>query len=176
MLLPANHLSPGSVEEVSGSVSMVAHWQKPVWLVVACAAFVAQVAPQARSGDCDRSCCAAQGSDCCAVAFVPPPSANRVEPADTATNCPLCAAPVSGGPAHAAESPCHCQLDARQDQSLAVHDARPSQRDDLPVWGEVADSTSLGASHGLGGSRTYVVASRSIPIRPVRILYGVWRN
>ncbi len=175
MFLPANHLPPGSVEQVSRSFSMVAHWQKPVWLVVACAAFVAQVAPQARSGDCDRSCCAAQETDCCAVAL-PPLSVSRPASVDAEAGCPLCAATSDGRLAQTDESPCHCQLDARQDQSLAVHDARSSQRDDLPVWGEVADSTSLGASHGLGANRTYVVASRSIPIRPVRILYGVWRN
>jgi len=155
---------------------MVAYWQKPVWLVMACAAFVAQVAPQAPSGDCDRGCCAAQESDCCAVAFVRPLSANQVEPADTPTNCPLCAAPVGGGPAHAAESPCHCQVDARQDQPLSVHGGSSPHRDNLPVWGEVVDSASVDATHGLAASQTYLVASRSIPIRSVRILFGVWRN
>ena len=155
---------------------MVAYWQKPVWLVMACAAFVAQVAPQARSGDCDRGCCAAQESDCCAVPFVRPLSANQVEPADTPTNCPLCAATVSGGPAHAAESPCRCEVDARQDQPLSVHGGSSPHRDNLPVWGEVADSTLLEAARGLGASHSYAVASLSIPIRPMRILYGVWRN
>jgi hypothetical protein len=33
---------------------MVGSLQKPVWLMVACAALVAQVAPQAWGGDCDR--------------------------------------------------------------------------------------------------------------------------
>lgn len=72
--------------------------------------------------------------------------------------------------------PCRCQLEARQDQTPTVHEVRSLQRDDLPVWGEVADATPLNASRGLAASRSYAVAAQSIPIRPVRILYGVWRN
>jgi len=155
---------------------MVSTWQKPVWVVMAWAAFVAQVVPQAWSGDCDRGCCAAQSPDCCAVAVGSPRSTSRVAPAAAETGCPLCAATSGLGLPPIDESPCHCQLDAKQDQSFAVHGATQSQRDDLPVWGEVVDSTSPGASHGLDASRTYAVASLSIPIRPVRILYGVWRN
>jgi len=155
---------------------MVAHWQKPVWLLMACAAFVAQVVPQARSEDCDRGCCVAHEPACCTVTLVPPLSTSRTASADAEPGCPLCSATSAGRPALADESPCRCKLDARQDQSLVVHDTRSSQRDDLPVWGEVADSTLPAASQGLGASQTYALASRSIPIRPVRILYGVWRN
>ena len=158
---------------------MVARPQKPAWLVtlvMAWAAFVAQVVPQAWGGDCDRGCCAAQSPDCCAVAVGSPRSTSRVAPAEAETGCPLCAATSGRGLTPIDESPCHCQLDAKQDQSFAGHGATQLQRDDLPVWGEVADSTQAGSSHGLDASRTYAVASLSIPIRPVRILYGVWRN
>ena len=158
---------------------MVAHPQKNAWLVapvMAWAAFVAQVVPQAWGGDCDRGCCAAQSSDCCAVAVGSPLSTSRVAPAEAETGCPLCAATSGRGLTPIDDFPCHCQLDAKQDPSFAVQGARPSQPDDLPVWGEVVDSTSPGASHGLDASRTYALASLSIPIRPVRILYGVWRN
>ena len=155
---------------------MVAHWQKPVWLAMACAAFVAQVVPQTWTGNCDRVCCAAQESDCCALPLAPALSTSRAAFAEADTGCPLCAATSDGRLAHTDQAPCHCQLDARQDQSLTVPDARSSQRDELPVWGEVADTTSPEASQGLGSSRAGALASLSIPIRPVRILYGVWRN
>jgi len=154
---------------------VVAHSQKSVWLVMACAAFVAQVVPQTWIGDCDRGCCAAQEADCCAISLAPP-SASRQASAEAAPGCPLCAATSDGHVAHTDQAPCHCQLDAKQEQSLAVPNDRSSQRHELPVWGEVADATSPGASQGLGISRAGALASLSIPIRPVRILYGVWRN
>ncbi len=87
-----------------------------------------------------------------------------------------CVAPATCCQATTDASPCSCQLEAKQDQTLAVHEVRSSQRDDLPVWGEVADATALKASRELAASRSYAVAAQSIPIRPVRILYGVWRN
>ena len=87
-----------------------------------------------------------------------------------------CVAPVTCCQATTDASPCSCQLEAKQDQTPAVHEVRSSQRDDLPVWGEVADATGLHTSRGLAASRSYAVAAQSIPIRPVRILYGVWRN
>ena len=155
---------------------MVANRRNPVWMVLACAAFVVQVVPQAWSGECGRGCCAAQDLVCCPDSIVPPLSTSRGAPADAVTACPLCAATSHRSLANANESPCHCQLDAKQGQSLVLHEARATQRDDLPVWGEIADTNSLGASRGLGAVQTYAAASLSIPIRPVRVLYGVWRN
>ena len=154
---------------------MVTGFQKPIWLVMACAAFVAQVVPQSWTGDCDRGCCAAEVGECCTASLAPTVSAAQAEPVEAPAGCPLCAAPLNGNATHAAESPCHCQLDTRQEQPLSVHSGSSPQRDDLPVW-VAADTTSLEALHGLGASRNYAVASLSIPIRPVRILYGVWRN
>jgi len=146
---------------------MAAHWQKPVWLLMMCAAFVAQVIPQAWSGDCDRGCCAAAESSCC--------TATREAPAKADAGCPLCAVSKADSHRDASESPCNCQLDARQEQPLSGHGSRSPQRDDLFAWVAV-DAGSLEALHGLGASRTSVAASRSVPIRPVRILYGVWRT
>jgi hypothetical protein len=152
---------------------MVANLQKPVWLVVTLAAFVAQVVPQSWTGDCGRGCCAADAVPCC--------PATLETPAESPLGCASCSAPAScstssdGLPAHADESPCHCQLDARQEQPLTVHGTSSPQSDDLAGW-VAADTTSLEALHGLVASRSYEVASLSIPIRPVRILYGVWRN
>jgi hypothetical protein len=120
--------------------------RKSVWLVMACVAFVAQVVPQLGAGACDRGCCAAESRECC--------SACPVEPA---------------------AAPCHCQLDARQDEPRsAPRDSSPEL--DLLARVAVADSDSLDAPPALGVSREYVAASLSVPIRPVRVLYGVWRN
>jgi len=118
---------------------------KPVWLVVACAALVAQVVPQAWGADCG-GCCVAEVRECCAAC-----------------------------PAETAEPPCHCRLDARHGQPLAV-DRGTSPGHDLLGRSVIADSTPFEAPHVLGVSREYVAASLSVPIRPPRILYGVWRN
>lgn len=119
--------------------------QKLVWLMMALAALAAQVVPQAWGEGCDRGCCAAESAACC--------SACPVEPS----------AP-----------PCHCQLEARQDQPLSVSKGNSPDRDLQHV--AVLESASLEAPRALGVSREYAAASRSVPIRPVRILYGVWRN
>lgn len=154
---------------------MVAHFQKPVWLVMACAAFVAQVVPQAWAGDCDRGCCAAEFRDCCAVTQPPTVTAIQADPSEVPAGCPLCEALLDGSLAPAAESPCHCQLDARQEQPLSVGGGSSPQRDDLSAW-VALNASSQEAPHGPGVSRTSVAASLSIPVRPVRILYGVWRK
>ena len=120
--------------------------QKPVWLVMACVALVAQVVPQTRGGNCDRGCCAADVSACCAAC-----------------------------PAEPAAAPCHCHLDARQDEPLSVPKGRSLDSDRLGR-GTLPDSTSVEAPHSLGVSQEYYAASLSVPIRPVRVLCGVWRN
>jgi hypothetical protein len=125
---------------------MVGSLQKPVWLMVACAALVAQIAPQAWGGDCDRGCCTAEYCECC-------------------TACP----------AESATPPCHCRLDARQDQPLSGQRNR-SPEPELLGQVVVSDWASPEAPHVLGASREFVAASLAVPIRPVRILYGVWRN
>lgn len=125
---------------------MVGILHKPVWLVVACAALVAQVVPQAQNGDCDRGCCAAKAPACC-------------------TACP----------AEAGDPPCHCRLEARHDQPVSV-DRGKSPSQDLLGRALIADSASFAAPPALGVSREYVAASLAVPIRPPRILYGVWRD
>ena len=155
---------------------MVANRQNPVWAVLACVAFVAQVVPQAWGGECGRGCCAAEDPACCSDSIVPPLSISRGDPADAETGCPLCAATSDRSLADTHESPCHCQLDAKHEQSLVLQEARATQRDDLPVWGEIADTSSQGGSRGLAAGQAYAEVSTSIPIRPMRVLYGVWRN
>ena len=78
-------------------------------------------------------------------------------------------------PAEPAAPPCHCRLDVRHDQPLPAPRSAPPGPD---LLGQVAvgDRASLGAQPSLGVSREYVAASLAVPIRPVRILYGVWRD
>ena len=125
---------------------MVRRVKQSVWLVVACGAFAAQVMPLAWSGDCECGCCAAESHECCAHCAAEP------------------AAP-----------PCHCRLDVRHDQPLSVPRGT-SPGPDLLGRVAVGDRASLGAQPTLGVSREYVAASLAVPIRPVRILYGVWRD
>jgi hypothetical protein len=119
---------------------------KYVWPAVASAALVAQAVFPVWSGDCRPGCCVAEVPGCC-------------------TSCP----------AETAKPPCHCRLDARQDQAVSVERGASSGRDSLGR-GVVVDATSMAAPHALGVSREYVAASLAVPIRPVRILRGVWRN
>jgi len=120
--------------------------KQSVWLVVACGMFAAQVMPLAWSGDCECGCCAAESHECCAAC-----------------------------PAEPAGPPCHCRLETGQGQPLSAQRSTPPGPD---LLGQVAvgDRASLGAQPALGVSREYVAASLAVPIRPVRILYGVWRD
>lgn len=117
-----------------------------IWLVMACLAVVTPVVPQAWGEDCDRGCCVAESGGCC-----------------------------SACPAESPEPPCHCQLEARQDQPLSGSKDR-SPQSDLLTGVAMADSVALKAPRELGVSRDYLAASLSVPIRPIRILCGVWRN
>ena len=120
--------------------------QKSIWPMMALVAFAAQVVPQAWGGECDRGCCAAESDACC-----------------------------SSCPAEPSAAPCHCQLEARRDQPLSVSKGGTPDRDLLEQVA-VVESAFLEAPRALGVSREYAAASLSAPIRPVRILYGVWRN
>ena len=80
--------------------------QKSVWLMMAFVAFAAQVVPQAWGGECDRGCCAAESGACC-----------------------------SACPAETTAPPCHCQLEARQDQPLFKSSVRT-----VPIYATVVDS------------------------------------
>jgi len=120
--------------------------QNPVWLMMAFVAFAAQVVPQAWGEECDRGCCAAESGGYC-----------------------------SACPAETTAPPCHCQLEARQDQPLSVSKGSTPDRDLLEQVA-VVESASLEVPHTIGVSREYAAASLAVPIRPVRVLYGVWRT
>jgi hypothetical protein len=109
-----------------------------------------------------------------AVVPVAPVSGGCPVCAITADRCPI----ESAGPSDSAkssETPCGCQLDARQDEPMA------SSRGTLPSFDEVAQASLSAvvvssAPQVLGVSREYLAASLAVPVRPPRILFGVWRN
>ncbi len=137
-----------------------------VWALAACAAVFAEFTPRALCQACDQPCCSSP-----ADGHSPPTAAAAVEPAG---GCPLCAA-EPGERLPDTDRPCHCQLKPRQHEPLSL------SRTPLPA---VADGAmAIGpsvlpaiASQVLGVSREYLAASLAIPIRPPRILFGVWPN
>ena len=140
-----------------------------VRLALACAAVCAQAVAPAFGRECERACCAAVTNNHGSAIVAP-----------TADCCSLETAPGSaslaeaGCPADAAADPCHCRLEPRQDEPLAA-------RRDAPSGSSVAQAAaSAGAAfdmpQSLGVSREYLAATRAAPIRPTRILFGVWRN
>lgn len=130
-----------------------------VWLVAACAALAAQAAPQTFCRGCDRPCC---GS---AAAVLPGAPASG--------GCPLCAAAADRCPTEAANPPCRCQLDARQDEPMASSRG-PALSIDQVAHAFPSAATLSATAQGLGVSREYLAASLAVPIRPPRILFGVW--
>ncbi len=151
---------------------MIGRERHTVWVFAAWAALVAQAVPAAFCSACDRPCCANQ-----AEAHESTQCTADTESADTAstTNCPLCAALAGFAPAEADEQPCDCQLEARQEKPLATSRIRLADHlDDAPAIGLSALPPLVPQSVGI--TRDYLADSLGIPIRPARILFGVWRN
>jgi hypothetical protein len=129
-------------------------WAKQlVWALVACATVVAQVTPQGVCRACDRPCC-------------------DVDPSE---GCPLCVAEIAPRPLERPDQPCNCHLTARHEQPLAVSSGS------VPMVSAGDATVAPGAipplpPQVLGVSREYLAASLTVPIRPPRILFGVWRN
>lgn len=149
---------------------MIRIGKQSVWILMAWAAVAAQVASAAVCRSCDRPCCqvAFSGSDTAAAEPGGEPSGG----------CPLClatAARVDNGPVEPSDQPCHCQLDARQDQPIAPPKGSPHQVD-LAAQAALPAATVLEVPQAVGVSREYLATALAIPIRPVRILFGVWRD
>ena len=138
-----------------------------VLVMAACAAVVAQATPTAVCFACDHACCKAtiSGSEHQTTAANP----------ESTSGCPLCAAYADLLPAETDGQPCTCQLDARQEQPLALSQ-NPLQQaaDDTPASEPAAPWAFTPPALGL--SRDYAALFLAMPIRPVRILFGVWRN
>lgn len=152
---------------LQGNVAVIGSGRQVVWIMAACAALAAQATPTAICLACDLPCCAAGTID-----SAPRSVGDRFAPA---SGCTSCAAPVDLPPAESDGPPCNCQLDARQDQPLALSRSTLQQgTDDAAVNGPVASPAFVPQT--LGISREYEAASLAMPIRPARILFGVWRN
>ena len=134
-----------------------------VWALAACAAVVVQAAPVGVCRACDKPCCAG---------LRPTVTGSVEEPGHT---CPLCAA-ASGRDARGGDDqPCRCRLDARDEQPLSLPRGGVSPADAAgPAVGMVADLPDV--PHAIGVCPEYAAALLAMPIRPPRILFGVWRN
>lgn len=148
--------------------------RKFIWLVAACAAFVAQVVPQAFCDACDRGCCTVEAADCGPTVNVDSDGAAG----HLTDGCPLCAAASEECHNDAAGVtsgvPCRCQLTPSQDQPLTANQPPPHREHVTHL--AILETGSLHVPHSVGRSREYAEASRAIPVRPTRILFGVWRN
>ena len=149
---------------------MVRRRNKFGWLAAACMAVVAQGLPAACCGACDRPCCSEHSDKYhAAVAEAPADSGG----------CPLCAAATTATAGEQTHDPtdqaCRCHLKARQVQPLAP--APDSLRDraagDPPA---ILSAPRPIPPQAIGVSREYLAASLAVPIRPPRILFGVWRD
>lgn len=149
-----------------GDVTVIRSRKHLVWVMAACAAIAAQATPTAACFACDHPCCAVPNSGI-------EPHATAVNPESTGS-CPLCASHADLLPGETEGQPCNCQLDARQEQPLAV--SRDERKGDAALSCGLFCGGKRVASPFPGLSREYEALSQAIPIRPVRILFGVWRN
>lgn len=134
-------------------------------LLIACATAVAHASPQSLCRACERACCGER--------LVPSATAT-MGGADEAT-CPLCRSAAEHGQAGTAPASCRCQAEPRPDTPVAP--ARTAAPDADTAVGSLAAWTMPPESARLSGvSRAYLASSLAIPIRPPRILFGVWRN
>jgi|694.fasta_scaffold64380_3 hypothetical protein len=136
------------------------------WIVAACAAVVIQAAPQALCLSCDQPCCTARADHGNAATPI------AVEPAN---GCPLCTASADHPARGAGEPPCHCQLSAREPQTLSPPRGTAKVASD-GVFGSSAAIPPALVPPVIGVSREYLAGLLTGPIRPPRILFGVWRN
>lgn len=146
---------------------MVSSRIKPVLVAAACVALVAQALPTVFGHDCDRPCCQA-------TAHVS--GLREAEPATIpAGGCPLCAGVGGQAGSEPTPQPCNCQLDAREGQPLSASRAPLPTFDDA-AWAVVPATAAAPPPRTLGVSREYLAMALAAPIRPPRILFGVWRN
>jgi hypothetical protein len=138
---------------------------RTVRYIVACAAVAGQFLAAIDARACERSCGAAVAMPaCCPLGF----SSDR----DIAPECPLCTAEEVG---QDPVKPCRCDLESRDDAAMPAKarsavDHRQPARDVGPGMLAVAEQASGAAM------RQAVAEGATIPRRPPRIVFGVWRN
>ena len=132
---------------------------------VLCVVALTQAAVVFRCDSCARGDCPAAGAGCCG-------SLNEAEPP-----CPLCrAGNESSNPGESPPDspPCRCAWQAKSTQPMTSERAAPHDPDPCSGFVAVLDRTSPGLP---GQFQTQGALPRvPIPERPVRILFGVWRN
>lgn len=149
--------------------AMVRTRTRIVWVMAVTAAVVAQAGPQGVCRGCDRSPECLGGAACHGGPVAPEAGAEPV------AGCPLCPATTDRRCDGADAPPCHCQLNARQDRPLAPSPGAspaPVAADSQAAWSAAPPT----APPTLGVSREYAADLLAVPIRPPRILFGVWRN
>jgi hypothetical protein len=124
-----------------------------------------QFIPASAVWACGKTCCSASASQSCCKNF---PSTEQ----DLDSACPLCATQRTDQ-RHA--PPCHCHLKARHNSATTAKGraALDLQAQDQAAVVRLTDD-SAGASAEL--TRLALAAGDTIPYRPPRIVYGVWRN
>jgi len=134
-------------------------------VLIAFAAVIGQFIPASAVWACGKSCCSASANQSCCQRIL---SAEQ----DFDSQCPLC----RPQPAEQKSTPpCHCHLKARHESATKVEGraALDLQHPDHFAVVRVSDD-SAEASAEL--TRLALAAGETIPYRPPRIVYGVWRN
>ena len=147
---------------------MVRDRKQLVWALAACAAVVVQAAPKTACHACDQPCCSGQ-----AIGHAPQTGDSAFD--EPIAGCPQCR--TADGPrlATTTEHPCRCQLDARHEKPTALsRGGLTAVADGAPAAGMAVVPPVV--PQDLRVSREYVATSLTVPIRPPRILYGIWRN
>jgi len=158
-----------------------------VW-VMACAVILTQVSSAFRCDACEQACCrwaepknSSAGQDREGFAISAVAAVSNSNP----SGCPRCAArqPASDQGGHGVQAthetrdtaPCRCQWEARHDLA-GVPVGRPLQQFDGP--GHALAHAAFSPDAILAGlpAREWIATAATIPARPARILYGVWRN
>lgn len=134
-------------------------------LLVAFAAVAGQFIPASAVWQCGKSCCSASASESCCQRIL------STEP-DLDSQCPLC----RPQPAEQKSTPpCHCHLKARHESATKVEGraALDLQHPDHFAVVRLSDDSAESSAKLM---RSVLAAVETIPYRPPRIVFGVWRN
>ena len=145
---------------------MVRDISNPVRIALACAVLLAQAAVPAFGRECERTCC---------MAVAPENGRANVAPAgDCCSHDGAAIGGVNSCPTDASGDPCRCRLEPREDAPLAA--GRDASSPLIPSNQAAAVGPALPVPRSVGVSREYLATTLAVPIRPPRILFGVWRN
>jgi hypothetical protein len=133
--------------------------------LIACVAVIGQFIPASAVWACGKSCCSASASQSCCQRTL---STEQ----DPDLGCPLCRPQRTE---QKSPPPCHCHLKARHDSATKVAGRAALDLQHLDHFAVVRvsnDSEETSAEL----TRLALAAGETIPYRPPRIMYGVWRN